>query len=308
MRALRHAGLIDADPEVERLRNIVASPLDDIDPEAAFDLGPSVAALETRLRAGRGPAAVCRPSSASSSTRKGACRSATSTRTSASRRPRGGDVRGLSRRRRRARRAMRARRDGRRRGAAWPRFPRACRRRRSGAAADARAGRARRARRPSSRRPACEAKPRARSQRRASLRDVLGAHAFGAAVVVGAAAAFGEIEAGRFKALIERARTLGASGLQAHPLAGLPDRWPRRARRARSLVVRSPSSDLSSTRTTRGCASPLVPARRPACMAIDACATTRRAGRRCCPRARASFSMSAAAPRDAPGRLRRRRL
>ena len=47
---LEEAGLIDADPEVERLRNIVASPLDDLDPEASFDLGPSVAALETRLK------------------------------------------------------------------------------------------------------------------------------------------------------------------------------------------------------------------------------------------------------------------
>ncbi len=42
-------GLIDADPEVERLRNIVASPLSDIDPDAAFDVSPSVAALERRL-------------------------------------------------------------------------------------------------------------------------------------------------------------------------------------------------------------------------------------------------------------------
>ena len=30
---LNEAGLIDTDPEVERLRNIVASPLDDLDPE-----------------------------------------------------------------------------------------------------------------------------------------------------------------------------------------------------------------------------------------------------------------------------------
>ena len=60
-------------------------------------------------------------------------------------------------------------------------------------------------------------KPRARSRRRASLRDVLGAHAFGAAIVVGAAAAFGEIEASRFKALIERARALGANGLRLTP-------------------------------------------------------------------------------------------
>ena len=47
---LEDAGLIDADPEIERLRNIVASPLDDLDPEALLDLGPSVAALETRLK------------------------------------------------------------------------------------------------------------------------------------------------------------------------------------------------------------------------------------------------------------------
>ena len=46
---LEDAGLIDADPEIERLRNIVASPLDDLDPHALLDLGPSVAALETRL-------------------------------------------------------------------------------------------------------------------------------------------------------------------------------------------------------------------------------------------------------------------
>jgi Nitrite/Sulfite reductase ferredoxin-like half domain len=46
---LEGAGLIDADPEIERLRNIVASPLDDLDPEALFDLGPSVAALEMGL-------------------------------------------------------------------------------------------------------------------------------------------------------------------------------------------------------------------------------------------------------------------
>jgi precorrin-3B synthase len=49
------------------------------------------------------------------------------------------------------------------------------------------------------------------------LRDVLGAHAFGAAIVVGAAAAFGEIEAGRFKALVERAQALGANGLKLTP-------------------------------------------------------------------------------------------
>jgi precorrin-3B synthase len=61
------------------------------------------------------------------------------------------------------------------------------------------------------------AKPRMRSRRRASLSDLLGAHEFGAKVVVGAAAAFGEIEAAAFKALIERARGLGASGLRLTP-------------------------------------------------------------------------------------------
>ena len=59
--------------------------------------------------------------------------------------------------------------------------------------------------------------PRGRSQRRASLSDLLGAHEFGAKIVVGAAAAFGEIAAERFQALIERARALGASGLRLTP-------------------------------------------------------------------------------------------
>ena len=55
---LEDAGLIDADPEVERLRNIVASPLDDLDPEASLDLGPSFAALEKAAHGGRGPAPI----------------------------------------------------------------------------------------------------------------------------------------------------------------------------------------------------------------------------------------------------------
>jgi precorrin-3B synthase len=80
-----------------------------------------------------------------------------------------------------------------------------------------------------------EARQRARSQRRALLRDLLGAHEFGAGVVVGAAAAFGEIAAGRFLALVERARALGANGLRLTPwraflIAGL-DR-----ERARAMV------------------------------------------------------------------------
>ena len=46
---LAEQGLLDAEPGVERLRNIVASPLSDIDPEAAIDVAPIVAALEARL-------------------------------------------------------------------------------------------------------------------------------------------------------------------------------------------------------------------------------------------------------------------
>jgi precorrin-3B synthase len=42
-------GLIDADPATERVRNIVASPLSDVDPEAILDVAPVVAALEGRL-------------------------------------------------------------------------------------------------------------------------------------------------------------------------------------------------------------------------------------------------------------------
>ena len=41
--------LIDADPEAERVRNIVASPLSDVDPQAFLDVAPIVAALEARL-------------------------------------------------------------------------------------------------------------------------------------------------------------------------------------------------------------------------------------------------------------------
>jgi precorrin-3B synthase len=46
---LARLGLVDDDPRVERARNIVASPLADLDPEAAFDVGPIVAALEARI-------------------------------------------------------------------------------------------------------------------------------------------------------------------------------------------------------------------------------------------------------------------
>ena len=46
---LQQAGLIDADPEIERLRNVVSSPIDDLDPDSAFDLAEGVYALEARL-------------------------------------------------------------------------------------------------------------------------------------------------------------------------------------------------------------------------------------------------------------------
>jgi precorrin-3B synthase len=41
--------LIDADPVSERVRNVVASPLSDIDPAAMLDVGPVVNALESRF-------------------------------------------------------------------------------------------------------------------------------------------------------------------------------------------------------------------------------------------------------------------
>jgi sulfite reductase beta subunit-like hemoprotein len=63
----------------------------------------------------------------------------------------------------------------------------------------------------------CETTPSTRSQRRAVLREILGVRAFGATVVVGAAAPFGEIDAVRFGALIGRARALGASDLRLTP-------------------------------------------------------------------------------------------
>ena len=85
---LEDAGLIDADPEIERLRNIVASPLDDLDPEALSRSRTERCRPGKAARGGRSACGACRRSSASSLTRMAACRSATSTRTSASRRPR----------------------------------------------------------------------------------------------------------------------------------------------------------------------------------------------------------------------------
>ena len=216
---LEDAGLIDADPEVERMRNIVASPLDDLDPEASFDLGPSVAALETRLRdderlrrlppkfsfvvdaQGRLPLG-----DVDADIRFDACGN--------------GTFRGPSCGRRRARGRMRARARPAmsRRGSASRFSPlRALAKRRRGGCGRWSSAKAlrRSSRRRLSERSACK-----RSQRRPALREILGAHAYGAEFVVGAAAAFGEIEASRFKALIERARALGATA-SGSPLGAL---------------------------------------------------------------------------------------
>jgi precorrin-3B synthase len=48
-RRLDELGLLDADSAVETVRNVIASPLSDVDPEAILDAAPIVAALEARL-------------------------------------------------------------------------------------------------------------------------------------------------------------------------------------------------------------------------------------------------------------------
>jgi precorrin-3B synthase len=224
---LEEIGLIDADPEIERLRNIVVSPLDDLDPEAFLDLGPSVAALEKRLTEDKD----LRPLPAKFSFVLDAqarlplddidadirfvagldetfavylagddALAAQCTHDEM------GDVAArlglaflvLACAAEAAARRMRALVE------------------RTGASAVfAEAG--------------CETKSSRRSQRRAALRDILGAHAYGAEFVVGAAAPFGEINAVRFKALIDNARALGAGSLRLTPwraflIAGLDRR------------------------------------------------------------------------------------
>ncbi len=216
---LRESGLIDADPEIERLRNIVASPLDDLDPEALLDLGPSVAALEKRLKddeslrqlpakfsfvldaQGRLPLGDVDADIRFEASHDGAfavhlagddvlasqCAPAET-----------GDVAarlGL---------AFLALAGA---GKAAPRRMRALVQRMGASRVFSEAG--------------LETKPRARSQGRALLRDVLGAHEFGEAAVVGAAAPFGEIDAVRFKTLIDKARALDASSVRLTPWRAL---------------------------------------------------------------------------------------
>jgi precorrin-3B synthase len=212
---LEEAELIDADPEVERLRNIVVSPLDDIDPEALLDLGPGVAALETRLKEeerlrglpakfgfvldahGRLPLGDIDADIRFDATRDGmfavflASEDALAAECAPDETGHVAARLGLA-----SIRLVGA-------GETAPRRMRALVERVGAKAVFSEAGR--------------EAKPRARSLRRSALRDVLGAHAYGARAVIGAAAPFGEIDAGRFKALIERARALGAESLRLTP-------------------------------------------------------------------------------------------
>jgi precorrin-3B synthase len=62
-----------------------------------------------------------------------------------------------------------------------------------------------------------EAKPRPRSPKRMLLEDALGVHEYSGAVVVGAAAPFGHIQADNFKVLITQARGAGAANVRLAP-------------------------------------------------------------------------------------------
>jgi precorrin-3B synthase len=214
-RRLGDAGLIDADPEVERLRNIVVSPLDDIDPDALLDLAPSIVALEMRLAGdadlrrlppkfsfvldaqGRLPLADVDADIRFEASREGTLAIFLAGEDALAAECAPDETGEIAARLGRA--FVRLARDG--EGGA--RRMRALVARRGAKAVFAEAG--------------LETWPRLRSQQQASMRNVLGVHEFGAKVVVGAAAAFGEIAAGRFKTLIEHARTLGASGLRLTP-------------------------------------------------------------------------------------------
>ena len=238
------AGLLDRDAEVERRRNIVASPLSDLDPEAAFDLAPSVARLETRLAAderlravpakfgfaldalGRLPIADVEADVRFEAAREDSgqtfaiflggddslaacCATDEIGDTAAELALAFLALADASERRERRMRAL-VERVG-------------------AAAVFARAQLA--------------AAPRRRAERRASLRDVLDGHVFGAAVIIGAAAPFGIIEAGSFRALIERAQEAGALSLRLTPwraflIAGLD------VRRAVSIVADSARLDF----------------------------------------------------------------
>jgi len=216
---LEEARLIDADAEVERLRNIVASPLDDLDPEASFDLGPSAAALETRLKqddrlrglpakfsfvldaGGRLPLGDVDADIRFEASRDGTFAVFLAGEDALAATCALGETGDVAARLGLAFLSLGGV------GGSAPRRMRALIESKGAEAVFAEAG--------------CAAKPCARSRGRASLRDILGVQAYGAAIVIGAAAAFGEIGAIRFKALIERARSLGASGLRLTPWRAL---------------------------------------------------------------------------------------
>lgn len=51
--AIERLGLVDANPDAEAVRNVLASPLAGLDPDALLDIRPAVAALDRRLRQDR---------------------------------------------------------------------------------------------------------------------------------------------------------------------------------------------------------------------------------------------------------------
>jgi precorrin-3B synthase len=214
------AGLIDSDPEVERLRNILASPLSDIDHAAAFDLAPHIAALEARLAEdgslrplpakfsfildadGRLPVGdidadirfeAARETGGPTFAAYLAGDDALATLCDAD------EVADAASCLARAFLSLAGADEG------APRRMRALVERDSAKDVFAAAG------------LDAKPRPRPRRRRRTSLDDVLGGHAFSAAIVVGAAAPFGDIEAGCFRTLIAHARAHEASGLRLAP-------------------------------------------------------------------------------------------
>ena len=213
---LAAVGLLDSDPEVERLRNILVSPLSDIDPEAAFDLAPHVAALESQLA--KDAALRLLPSKfgfvLDADGRLPVGDIEADVRFEAAREARGpafaaylaGDdalaaisaaceIGAVASRLARAFLALAGDGEARRMRAVVGRL--------GAQAVFARAG--------------LEARPRPRPRRSTALRDVLGGHAFGSAILVGASAPFGDIDAARLRTLIDRARAAGADGLRLAP-------------------------------------------------------------------------------------------
>ncbi|MBV9286636.1 MAG: precorrin-3B synthase [Hyphomicrobiales bacterium] len=239
MGRLDAAGVLDREADIERLRNIVASPLSDIDPAAAFDLAPSVARLEARLAEherlrplpakfgfvldalGRLPVTDVEADVRFEAAREDGVDAFAvflggddSLAARCARDEIGDSAASLAL-------AFLALADAGKRG---ERRMRALVEHVGAAALFARAK--------------LKAAPCRRAEGRASLRDVLGAHVFGGAIVVGAAAPFGIIEASSFGVLIERAREAGALSLRLTPwraflISGLA------AREAASIVAAS---------------------------------------------------------------------